>query len=253
MAPSSINEDDLQAYVDGALAPDRQREVEAHLADDPDAGERLAAYRDQIGLLHALYDPVLDERVPARLRPARAGREGHWIGRGIAASLLLLLGGVVGWWTRGVDHVTPPSPEQTFARQAVAAHAVFTPEVRHPVEVGAEAEEHLVTWLSKRLKAELRAPVLTASGFDLVGGRLLSERAGPAALFMYEDGTGRRLTLYVRRRVAPMDETAFRYMHEDDIGVFYWIDSQLSYAIAGQMEKDALLALSRAIYGQLDR
>jgi len=253
MAPPSITEDDLQAYVDGALAPERRQEVEAHLAANSDTAERLTAYRAQIDLIHTLYDPVLDEPVPTRLKPDHIARRGRWIGGAVAATVLVLVGGLAGWWGRGWDRKALPTPEQEFAHRAAAAYAVFTPEVRHPVEVGADAEKHLVTWLSKRLKAKLRAPLLSANGFRLVGGRLLSESGGPAALFMYEDETGRRLTLYVRRHEGPIDETAFRYTYEGDIGVFYWIDNQLSYAIAGRMDKDSLLALSRVVYSQLDR
>jgi anti-sigma factor RsiW len=34
---------------------------------------------------------------------------------------------------------------------AIAAHRTFSVETRHPVEVGAYEEAHLVQWLSKRL------------------------------------------------------------------------------------------------------
>ena len=46
------------------------------------------------------------------------------------------------------------------ARRAANAHAVYVPEVRHPVEVGADQEAHLVQWLSKRLAVPVRAPAL---------------------------------------------------------------------------------------------
>ena len=54
-----------------------------------------------------------------------------------------------------------------FARDAMAAHVVYSPEVRHPVEVAAAEQQHLVQWLSKRLGTQLKAPVLQAQGFDL--------------------------------------------------------------------------------------
>lgn len=45
-----------------------------------------------------------------------------------------------------------------FACIAAVAYAVYSPEKRHPVEVGADQEQHLVNWLSKRLGAILKAP-----------------------------------------------------------------------------------------------
>ena len=253
MAAPSINEHDLHAYVDGNLTPERRQEVEAHIAVNADAAERISAYRLQIELIHTLYDPILDEPVPIQLQVSHVAGRGHWVGRATAATLLLLVGGLVGWWIHELDQVLPTNSELEFAHRAARAYAVFTPEVRHPVEVGAEAEQHLVAWLSKRLKAKLKTPVLIDSGFNLVGGRLLADGEGPTALFMYEDQSGQRLTLYVKRHEGTIDQTAFRYTYEGDIGVFYWIDNQLSYAIAAQIDKDALLALSRVIYDQLKR
>ncbi len=80
----------------------------------------------------------------------------------------------------------------------------------------------------------------------------MSDASGPAALFMYESGQGRRLTLYVTRRPRGVAETAFRYAHEDGIGVFYWIDARLSYGLAGQLDKAELLDISQTLYDQLD-
>ena len=64
-----ITEADLQAYVDGRLAEGRRSEVVAWLALRPEEAERIAQLRSQRASLHALYDPVLDEPVPARLTP----------------------------------------------------------------------------------------------------------------------------------------------------------------------------------------
>lgn len=87
-----------------------------------------------------------------------------------------------------------PSPVRrrrfSRARRAALAHAVYAPEVRHPVEVAAVEKAHLAAWLSKRLEAEVRAPDLGGAGFALLGGRLLPGEALsgaaslPAAQFM---------------------------------------------------------------------
>ena len=135
---------------------------------------------------------------------------------------------------------------------AVSAHAVYTPEVRHPVEVTADQQAHLVKWLTKRLGVSVRTPVLSTAGYELVGGRLLPGVKGPAAHFMYEDATGERLTLYIRAAGAESGETAFRYSIENEIGVFYWIDGESGYALAGHMDKDELLDVANLIYRQLN-
>jgi anti-sigma factor RsiW len=109
-----------------------------------------------------------------------------------------------------------------ITNDAIAAHRIFSVELRHPVEVNADQEAHLVQSLSKRLGRELAEPDLASVGFRLMGGRLLPAEDGPAAQFMYENGTGGRLTLYLRTGVG--HEAAFRYHEEGGIGAFYWSD-----------------------------
>ena len=140
----------------------------------------------------------------------------------------------------------------SWPRRAAIAHVVYSPEVRHPVEVGAEQEAHLVAWLSKRLGAPLKVPYLGAQGYQLVGGRLLPGERGPVAQFMYQESKGRRLTLYVRVNAEQSAETAFRFARERGVGVFYWIDRKLGYALSGDIEKDELLRVATAVYRQLN-
>ncbi len=60
-----------------------------------------------------------------------------------------------------------------LANVAVLAHAAYVPEVRHPVEVAAPEEQHLVAWLSKRLSTPIKRAVARTAGYQLLGGRLL--------------------------------------------------------------------------------
>jgi anti-sigma factor RsiW len=129
---------------------------------------------------------------------------------------------------------------------------VYSPEVRHPVEVGADQEAHLVAWLSKRLGAPLKVPHLGGIGYALVGGRLLPGDRGPVAQFMYQDAKGLRLTLYVRLNPDESRETAFRFAQERGVGVFYWLDRRLGYALSGEVEKAELLRVATAVYRQLN-
>jgi anti-sigma factor RsiW len=243
-----VREDDLQAFVDDVLDEARCGEVEAYLAEQPEEAARVQTYRAQDAALHALYDPVLVESVPLKLtaRPAAP----RWRFFAVAASVLFA-GVAIGWIARG--SVTPLSQSaSSLARSAAIAHAVYSPEVRHPVEVGADQEDHLVKWLSKRLGTELRTPKLAALGYDLVGGRLLSGPQGPVAQFMYQDAKGQRLTLYVSTQKGEGRDTAFRFSQEDRVSVFYWIDHNYGYALSGEIKRDALLAVADTVYKQLN-
>jgi len=140
-----------------------------------------------------------------------------------------------------------------MAHRAVVAHATYSPEVRHPVEVGADQEAHLVAWLSKRLGTQLRAPKLEGVGYSLVGGRLLPGEQGPVAHFMYQCNRGTRVTLYVRSDMGSNRSTAFRYAREGTVGVFYWVDSKVGYALSSSdISKEDLLNVANAAYQQLN-
>ena len=249
----AVSETELHAYVDGSLDTRRRAAVEAWLAANPEQQLRVDAYRTQDQLLRAAFAPILDEPVPARLRaPVHRSRPRPWIGRLAALAASLIVGVAVGWVMRGIGPMPHlPLADATLPQRAALAHAIYTPEVLHPVEVGAEQEAHLVRWLSRRLDQPLRTPDLSGLGFRLVGGRLLPGGDKPAGQFMYENGTGRRLTLYVSTDLAGNRETAFRFAHERGASVFYWLDGPLGYALVAEMEREALLHAAETVYRQL--
>ena len=251
-----FSEAELNAFVDGELAGTEAAEVEAALATAPEDLRLVRQISDLNERLHQQYAPVLAEPVPARLA-ALAGRIGraHRFpaarqARALAAMATgLLAAAAAGYLARGALE-GEAWRQPAFVASALSAHKVFVPEVRHPVEVGAAEEKHLVQWLTRRLGAEVRAPELGGQGWKLVGGRLLPDRDLAAAQFMYEDPSGRRLTLYVRKE-AGLTDAAFRFAEHGDFGAFYWIDRSLAYALAGRLDRNELMRLAQSIYDQL--
>jgi anti-sigma factor RsiW len=244
-----MKEEQLHAYVDGAATADERRAVEAAAARDPAVADRLRAYEQQNRALHDAFDGVLNEPHSLRLPEARSWDWSRW--GGMAATLLL--GVACGFIARG--WVTGPGSAPVIAREAVLAHAAYVPEVRHPVEVAASEEQHLVAWLSKRLSTPIRAPSLVGAGYQLLGGRLLpptqAQDPAPMALLMYENAQGRRLSLLVKRE-STNTETAFRFSEDGATRVFYWIDGPLGYALTGDLPKDELQSVARLVYRQLN-
>lgn len=268
--------DRINALVDGRLPPARQAELEAQLGEDAAARDTLQAWRAQREALRALHRPLLDQAIPdALLAAARRGQAGRqqadqwrrW--GGMAAAVMLAFG--VGWLSHG--QLGGPAPQQlasarsaqSFVHQASLAHAVFSPEVRHPVEVTAAQQDHLVQWLSKRVGRPLKVPVLAAQGYELVGGRLLSGDGGARAQFMFQNAAGLRLTLYLGAVEAALpassakaasqpqaaQETAFRYSGDGPVPSFYWVDQGFGYALSGAVSRDELMQLAQLVYQQL--
>ena len=252
-----ISEEEVQAWADGRLAASRRAEVDAWFSAHPDEAARAATYRDLNEHLRLHYDAVLDEPVPHRL--GRAARRGSRLrALGVAAGWIVLgvaVGTVAGWQLHALQAPVPVAQPEApvIARRAALAHATYSPEVRHPVEVGADQEQHLVAWLSKRLGGDVRAPKLDGEGMALVGGRLLPRDPGPVAQFMYQSAQGRRVTLYVRTEGPDQRETAFRFAREGNVRVFYWIDRKFGYALSSaDMDRDELLKLANVVYRQLN-
>jgi anti-sigma factor RsiW len=179
----------------------------------------------------------------------------------MAASVLLAFG--VGWLAHGQWEQRPGSGTMAksrsadFGHQSVVAHVVYSPEVRHPVEVTAAQQEHLVQWLSKRLGRPLKVPDLAAQGYELVGGRLLPGDDGARAQFMYQNTKGERVTLYVgaidgsKPKAPSTGETAFSFTSEAGTSSFYWVDQGFGYALAGRLTRPDLLSLAETVYKQL--
>ncbi|RKT27475.1 anti-sigma factor RsiW [Paraburkholderia sp. RAU2J] len=264
--PEGLDLRALSALVDGELPGARRAEIEAQLERHPQAAARVAAWRAQKAALRALCGvPQRSGRSEPQARHERHERTGlpdadepafivvrrtppWWQRVGIAAcwlaagaGLALALGPLAPRLTGGAWGGLGGQPP-SFAQRADIAYAVYTPERRHPVEVAASEEEHLISWLSKRLNRPLSVPSLQEYGYSLVGGRLLPGEAGPAAQFMYENGSGARLTLYVTGTAR--DETAFRLLRDGNRRTFYWINDGMGYALSGQIAEGKLRSIA---------
>ena len=267
-----VTEADLQAFVDEQLPAERLREVEAYLEQRPEEARRVQDYRAQKRALHALFDPVLDEPVPQRLRAAARPRTPWYLQRMAAGVAIAVVSGAVGWGLRGqatsgdvqLARTAPSAITMVsatgFAQRAAIAHAVYSPDQRRAVEVDAAHEDQLVAWLSKRIGAPMKPPHLQPLGYTLDGGRLLPGGQGPVAQFMYHDTAGAKLTLYVSREIAEPagstlrgknKDTSFRFAREGGVNVFYWVDGPFGYAISADADQAELARVSAEVYRQL--
>jgi anti-sigma factor RsiW len=249
----SVDEAMLHAYVDGELDDRGRLEVEEWLSGHPDDRLRVSEWVAQRQKLHELFDTVLTEPVPDVIANVATRKRAGCLSRriaAIAAAIALFVAGAVCGWLLGHFQFGTRAPGQVVAERALNAYSIYAPEVRHPVEVEAAQKAHLVAWLSKRLGTPIKAPDLTATGFKLVGGRLLPDDTNPAAQFMYQNDAGRRITIYVVAN-KPTRETAFQIYNKGPINSFFWLASDCTYAVTGTIDQQSLLAVARAIYHQL--
>jgi anti-sigma factor RsiW len=262
-APDRVGDDELHAFVDAQIDPARLPAVLAWLQANPADTARVLHWQAQRTQLRQMARAVELDQTPAALTKvvmdAGAGARRRAIWQQAAAVLLLVAAGVAGgrYWGRGEspEPIGVSAPAPSFARDAAVAHAVFVPERRHPVEVAASDETHLVQWLSRRLGVPLKAPSLARNGYQLLGGRLLPGDGAPRAQFMYEDARGTRVTLYVAVFApgrAPA-ATAFRSLRVGGEETFYWTEERFGYALSADIDGPDLQALAREVHAQLER
>jgi anti-sigma factor RsiW len=248
-----VTADELHAYVDGLLPPDRRAAVEAWLAVHPNDAAQVVEWRAQADVIRARYGAIANEPAPARfdldgLAQGLAQPRRNW--RAIAAATILaaVIGAGAGWIAHGASASLQPGFEQ-FSAEALAAHKLYVTEVRHPIEVGA-GEDHLLPWLSRRVGATLRAPNLEAYSLKLLGGRLLPGPNGAAALFMYETPAGERYTFYCSRANTP--RTALRYNAAGDDAAVLWVESDMGYVVSGPAGRDKLIEIAQSAYREIE-
>lgn len=268
--PTPLSDAEINSLVDGQLGEADRAALLDRLRFDSAAQARLAEWQLQREQLRGLHREVLDAPLPrelldavqrvnaSRLKTQQWRQWQRW--GGMAAALVLAFG--TGWLGRAQwPGAARPGAAQLsalpgFARDAAVAHAVYSPEKRHPVEVAAAEQEHLVQWLSRRTGKPLKLPDLQPQGFALVGGRLLPGEAGARAQFMFQNAEGVRITLYLGA-LAPDTahkngrETAFRFTQEGPVPGFYWVDQGFGYALSGPLTREALMRLAEAVYRQL--
>lgn len=262
------DDDQLSAWLDGELDDTTKAAVDAWLHEHPDDAARVRLWAADRSALRARFGPLADEPVPVALQRLvhETGRgRGRWLQAAMVAALMLgggLIGSAATWLLKPSMTTLSDAPRALpgWTQRAAVAHAVYAPEVRHPVEVDVTQgdvaaqraqEEHLARWLGKRLQMPVKLFDLRAHGFELVGGRLLPDQAGPSAQLMYQNAGGERITVYLRRP-EPGTHTAFRFQREGELDMFFWAEEGFGCALVGKLPRERLLALAQAAYRQIE-
>ena len=188
----------LNAYIDGELDPAKSLELEAHLAENPSvraACERLremsAAIRDKADY-HAT-PAWLEARVRAAIPAGPENVSARWW------RWLTPVGTVAADWLRpaasfaAVALVTwvvalgtmRPGEDERITQEVLASHVRATLSNRS-YDVASSDQHTVKPWLSARLAFSPPVADLSASGFELVGGRLDYIGSQPVAVLVYK-------------------------------------------------------------------
>lgn len=255
-AEKPISADELHAYVDNRLDATRRQQVERLLDSRPELAREAAAYRAQRnGLRAALAAPATEPIPPdlnlSRLLEARLRQRPSWWRLAATIALCLGFGGVTGWYFGSAPRQNRTElAVSLLQQQAMASHTVYAADPRHPIEMAASDNAPLAQWLSNRLHRSVVPPDLSGLGYKLLGGRLLAtEHGGAAALFIYQDALGTRLSVLLRP-MAPELRADRADISHGSVNGCTWIANGMGYAVVAAESDDALEQVVDRINGE---
>ena len=254
MSRREYSERDIHMALDGELPAEEFDGYKAWLDANPEMKARSVRFEADRNRMVQTFAGVLAEPTPDRLTRRVTGEPlrpvfgaPRW--RAVAAAAALFVAGIAGGYF-AAGGLQIEGQEDQLAEEAIAAHTIYAAEQRHAVEVGANDRDHLLGWLSKRIGLTLVAPNLTAEGFELVGGRLLPAGQKTAALLLYEDGSGSRISIYVTAEGDERAKGTYR-METGGASAVYWLDKGWGCAVVGTLPQERLVDVARNAYRQL--
>ena len=233
--PHFISDEELHAYIDGALEADRAQLVRQALAQNPALAERVALFQADKAMFKTVYAPLAERALPSeweariRQKPQARWRRAY----AIAAVFLLVAVSPLAW------RAIAPTPNLDVVEAALEAREASN-QGSIAIGDGGNAARYDPA-LRLAVASNVRIPDLSRMGYRLRGLNLY----GKAAEILYRGPQDQLFTLYVRRS----DGTArFDQFERRGLRVCIWQDDQISTVMAGNISAAAMQRLATLSY-----
>jgi anti-sigma factor RsiW len=273
MSTISPTEQDLHAYLDGELPPERYAAVEEYLGHNPGEAQRLKAYRgdgeaiaklfmhaDQIVLRRAHPSLVTSIPTPAARRAIFPGAESlrakSWRAKSLrakswrawsprtwqlaAAVTLFVFAASWGLLRQGNFDAS----ELKFGTDAATAHLLAT----GPAPTTHASLDEISTFLSAGVNGhiELRKP---DGDYQLVDSRFVTTPRGRAGQLAFRGPDQSIITMYLEPRRGSKD-TPFQPVAtgHGELTTLVWTDDEIACAVTGALPPERLEQLARSLY-----
>jgi len=233
-----VSDEDLHAYIDGALEEGRALAVQNALDRNAALAERAALFRADKAMLKAVYAPLAERPLPPEWIALARREVRPWmrwrLAGAIAAAVLILAGGSLAWryssaWNDDVVEAALDARDGTRAPERYIALSDIVQAHRYDAT------------LRQTVASNVHIPDLSRMGYRLSGLRLY----GAAAELLYQGPEGRLFTLYMRRS----DGSArFDQFGRGSLRVCVWQDDQVSTVMVGDISVAAMQRLAILTY-----
>lgn len=230
------NERDLHAYVDHQLSEVDRRQLEIWLTAHPEVAAQVHAWQQDAQHLRAALgaapaaNPQLD---PALIRQRLKHQSRRQLATAAMLVLAVSLGGLGGWQARQATLVATALP----MTDAMQAYRLFAQERIMPADYQVQGSDDMQAWLDRYFTQAHRLPDLSQAGFNPVSGRLLTTDQGAAAMVLYENPQGRRISFYIRPPGPQNTLLPPGSRNADGLQAQYWSSPGYNYAMVSQEDE----------------
>ncbi|WP_210643759.1 anti-sigma factor [Pseudomonas sp. Tri1] len=242
------NESDLHAYIDRQLSEADQHLIETYLRTHPEVAARVRAWQQdaqhlRTALSGALHQPTNPDLDPAMIRQRLKYRSRRHLASAAVLLLAVSVGGISGWQAREMTLLRAAAP----MADALQAYRLFAQQGILPADYQTGDEQSMQDWLDRYFTQANRLPDLSGAGFKPVSGRLLSTEQGAAAMVVYQDQSGQKISFYVRPP-GPKNFLLPRGSRRDgELQAEYWSGPGYNYAMVIPSDTPAAQKLQQTL------
>jgi anti-sigma factor RsiW len=235
--------DKLDAYLDGELTADEERQLRQHLREcgtcAADALDRLQMKRTvQAAGVRFTPDAAFRARVEQGIRAKKpASRVLSWV-PAFAVLIVAILG--VTLWT---NHFRTHMRERQLVSELIDQH-VATLASANPVDVVSTDRHTVKPWFEGKVPFTFDLPELQGTSFVLVGGRTSYISQSPAAELLFRL-RHHQLSVFIFQKSEVAGECRNAVQSAQSFHARSWSDDGLCYFVVGDVNADELNALAR--------
>ncbi|ASP35703.1 anti-sigma factor [Labrenzia sp. VG12] len=238
-----VSDETLTAYLDGELAEDEQRRIEAALESDPALVERLEMLSVPVDAVREAFDTLLDQ-APAYEAPKDEKRISGWAPRTAAAGLVaagLLLGALWSPWQR-------PLPDTDWKMAVANYQVLYVPATLPGKTPEQEKAVEQLTALSADLGRNLSAAA-SVDGLNYRRAQMLGLDGNPLVQIAYLSGENDPVAICITR----VDASAYGPKAEMLAGLAsaHWIEDGYGFLVIGGEDLGAVKGIAEQLQGRI--